>query len=115
MAERIKDTEDLQLEALFRSDPIEDDGFSVRVVSKVRHRMWIRRLSMPIAVGIGALISAKPLMQIATAVPGLVTSIFGNSINLESLPTADLPQLSTLLFGTALAMLMLLASRLLEE
>jgi hypothetical protein len=115
MAERIKDTEDLQLEALFRSDPIEDDGFSKRIVSKVRHRMWVRRLSMPIAIAIGALISIKPLMQALAALPGLLTSIFGNSISLDSLPLGELPQLSTMLFGLALAMAMVLASRLLEE
>ena len=115
MAERIKDTEDLQLEALFRSGPVEDDGFSVRVVSKVRHRMWVRRLSMPVAIAIGALISAKPLIQIVGALPGLTTSIFGSSIKVDSLPFGDLPQLSTVLFGAALAMAMVLASRLLEE
>lgn len=115
MAERIKDSEDLRLEALFRSDPVPDGGFSARVVSRVRHRMWVRRLTLPVAVAIGALISAKPLMQVGSAVPGLVTSIFGSSISFDSLPVGDLPQLSTILFGAALAMAMVLASRLLEE
>ena len=115
MAERIKDPEDLQLEALFRSDPIEDDGFSTRVVSKMRHRMWVRRLTLPIAMSLGALISAKPLIQFASALPGLVTSVFGSSLSVDSLPLGDLPQMSTMIFGIALAMVMVLASRLLEE
>ena len=115
MAERIKDAKDRHLEALLRSAPIADEGFSVRVVSKVRHRMWVRRLSMPIAVAVGALIGAKPLMQIVGALPGLLTSIFGNAVSFDSLSVGDLPQLSTVLFGAALAMLMLLAGRLLEE
>ena len=80
------------------------------------HRMWIRRLSMPVAVGIGALISAKPLLQIAAALPGLVTQRFSAAQSTwMSLPIGDLPQLSTVLLGAALAMAMLLASRLLEE
>ena len=45
MAERLKDDADLKLDALFRSEPVQDDGFSVRVVSRVRRRMWVQRLS----------------------------------------------------------------------
>ena len=115
MAERIKDKEDLQLEALFRSDPVPDDGFSRRVVSKVRHRMWLRRLSMPVAIALGALISAEPLIEAVGALPGLLASIVGIAFDIDSLPLDKLPQTSTLLLGAALAMAVLLASRLLEE
>ena len=49
MAEHIKDDADRMLESMFASDPVPDDGFSVRVVRKVRRRIWVRRLTLPIA------------------------------------------------------------------
>ena len=115
MAERLKDKEDLKLESMFRSDPVPDDGFSVKVVSRVRHRMWIRRLSMPVAVALGLGVSAKPLFEIASVVPELVNSLFGFSLSLDQLPVGDIPQLSTMLFGATLLMAVMLASRILEE
>jgi hypothetical protein len=115
MAERRKDKEDLALEALFRSDPVADDGFSVRVVSSVRRRMWIRRLSMPVAMLVGGIISAGPILEVLNVLPGLLSSLFGASLSLDRLPVDSLPQATTMLFGGTLVMVMLLASRLLEE
>jgi len=115
MAERLKDKEDLKLELIFRSDTVPDDGFSVKVVSRVRRRIWIRRLSMPVAIALGAVVGAKPLLGFASAVPGLVNSLFGSSISIGQLPVYDIPRLSTLLFGATLLMAVLLASRILEE
>ena len=69
MAERLKDSEDLQLEALFSSEPVQDDGFSARIMFRVQRRMWVRRLSLPVAIAIGAVIAAKPLLQLAELVP----------------------------------------------
>jgi hypothetical protein len=115
MAERLKDKEDLKLESMFRSDPLPDAGFSVAVVSRVRRHMWIRRLSMPVAIGLGLLVSAKPLMGLASVVPGLVNSLFGNAISVDQLPVGNLPQLSTMLFGATLLMAVMLASKILEE
>ena len=115
MAERIKDKEDLKLDAMFRSEPVPDDGFSVRVMSRVRHHMWVRRLSLPVACTVGFAISAKPLLDIASVIPGLFDSVFGRSLSLDSLPLGSMPQLSTMLFGATLVMAMLLAGKLLEE
>lgn len=119
MAERLKDKEDLKLESMFRSDPVADDGFSVKVVSRVRRRIWIRRLSMPVAIGVGLIVSAKPMLQIAGIVPELANSLFGFSLSIDQLPVADIPgdipQLSTMLFGATLLMAVMLASKLLEE
>lgn len=115
MAERIKDKEDLKLEAIFRSDPVPDDGFSVEVVSRVRHRMWVRRLVLPVGIAIGAAISAKPLLQVVSIVPGLVNSLFGSSLSFEQLSLGNLPQLSTMMFGATLLMAVMLASKILEE
>ena len=115
MADRIKDKEDLALEALFRSDPVQDDGFTAKVMAQVRRTIWVRRLSMPIAVAIGAAISAKPLIQAVTVVPGLLNSIFGSSVGFDRLPVDSLPQLSTMLIGATLLMAVIMGSRILED
>ncbi len=115
MAERIKDKEDLKLDAMFRSGPLPDDGFSVKVMSRVRHRMWVQRLSLPVGIAVGALFGAKPLLQILNVVPGLVNSVFGSSLSFDSISMANVPQLSTVLIGATLVMAMFFASRILEE
>ncbi len=115
MAERIKDKEDLKLEAMFRSASVPDDGFSAKVVSRVRNRIWVQRLSLPVGIAVGVVIGAKPLLQIVSIIPGLINSVFGNSLNFDSVSIANVPQLSTVLFGAALMMAMFFASRILEE
>ena len=115
MAERIKDKEDRTLEALFRSDSVPDAGFSVRVMTRIRRRIWVRRLSLPIAITVGMAISAKPILQVASIVPALVNSLFGITFNLDRLPLADMPQLSTVLFGAGLLAVVFLGSKVLED
>ena len=115
MAERMKDKEDLKLESMFRSEPVPDNGFSANVLQRVRRRMWIRRLSLPLAISLGIAISAKPLLQIAGIASGLVESLFGRSISLDQIPVSSLPQASTVLVGVSLLMAVMLASRILEE
>ena len=72
MAERIKDEDDRLLEAMFASDPIADDGFSELVVRRIRRRMLLRRLSLPLAALIGGAIAFKPLLALA----GFVYQLF---------------------------------------
>lgn len=115
MAERIKDKEDLKLESMFRSDSVADDGFSVNIISRVKRQMWIRRLSMPVAIGVGISIAAKPLLQLAGIAPNLLNSVAGSLIGLDKISVGNIPQLSTMIFGAALAMAVLFASKLLEE
>ncbi len=62
MADAMKDAEDLMLEKLLASEPIADDGFSDRIVARVRRRLWFRRLTLPIAAAIGTSIAAKPVL-----------------------------------------------------
>ncbi len=114
MAERLKDSEDLKLEALFRSEPVLDDGFSVRIVSRVRRRMWIRRLSLPTAIAIGAIIAAKPLMQLANLVPKLVSIIPQSLASVFDLQLGGMFQGTTITLGIMLLAAMLMIGRMLD-
>ena len=111
----MKDKEDLKLESMFRSEPVADDGFSVSIISRVKRQMWIRRLSMPVAIGIGVTIAAKPLLQLAAIVPSLLNSVAGSLIGLDKISLGNMPQLSTMILGATLVMALLFASKLLEE
>jgi hypothetical protein len=115
MAEKLKDELDLSLESLFGSEPIHDDGFSVRIVSRVRRQMWVRRLSMPIALLAGAIIGAKPLMGLVGFVPKLLGSVPVERFVADNLPTIDAPQISTLIMGIALLGMVMIVGRMLEE
>lgn len=115
MAERLKDAEDRKLEEMFRAHPIADDGFTVRVVSRVRRQIWVRRLSLPVAIAVGALVGLKPLLQVAGAVPQLIGFIPVDMLKLDALPVGGLPQASTLLIGASIVMAITMAGRLLEE
>ena len=106
MAERLKDKEDKALEAMFRSEPVADDGFSVNVVSRVRRRLWVRRLSLPLAFTVGAIVSAKPLLQLVELIPRIVGIVPDSLLGLFDLQLSGLPQLSTIVLG-----IMLLAAR----
>lgn|SRR5690606_4311859 len=93
MVERMKDDDDRKLEALLRAPAIADDGFSERVVRRVRRRVWVRRWTLPIAAAIGALIAAKPLMDLLALLPLLADLV---PRQLEVLPLPLLEQLPAL-------------------
>jgi len=115
MAERLKDSEDLKLEALFRYEPVLDDGFSARIVSRVRRRMWVRRLSLPSAFVIGAIIAAKPLMQIAALVPKVVDIVPQDLASVFDLQLGGMLQGPTIILGIMLLAASLMIGRMLEE
>ncbi len=75
MAEKLRDAEDRMLESLFASEPIADDGFSQRVVRRIRRRIWIRRLALPVAMVVGGAIAIKPASQILVAASKLLTVV----------------------------------------
>ena len=115
MADRLKDAEDLKLESLFRFKPVQDDGFSVNVVSRVRRRIWVRRLALPVAITIGTLIAAKPLLQLAGAVPKLLMIVPDRLSGLNNLPLTSLPQNSTVIFGAMLLFAVMMIGKILED
>lgn len=112
MAERMKDSEDRMLESLFASDPVADDGFSVRVVGKIRRRIWVRRLTMPIATLIGAAVSFKPLAGLVTTLAGFAQLIPQDVIDLSH---QALPQLSYIVLGAMLLITCMVGLRVLED
>ncbi|MEX0708777.1 MAG: hypothetical protein WD078_12500 [Woeseia sp.] len=108
MAEHRMDDEDLRLHDMFRNDPIPDNGFSERVVRRVRRRLWMRRLLVPVATAAGGLVAVGPASQLLSwllaqlgslaAAPALI------SLNIESLAP-----------GMLLLASILIAVRLIEE
>ena len=112
MADRLKDSEDAALEALFKSEPIADDGFSARVVARVRRRIWVRRLALPTAVAAGAAIAGPAVLDVASVMTDLVGLIpFG----WLAPPTDLLPQASVTLIVGAAAVAALFAIPALED
>jgi hypothetical protein len=75
MAEKLKDAEDRLLESMFAAEPIADDGFSKRVVSRIHRRIWLRRLALPVAMVIGGAIAIKPASELVIAVSKLLTVV----------------------------------------
>ena len=112
MAERIKDEKDLMLESMFASEPIADNGFSVRVVRKVRRRIWLRRLTLPVASLIGALIAFKPLTQLVTLIAGLVQVIPQDVLDASSIVV---PQLPMLVLGAMLLATCMIGLRMIDD
>ena len=112
MVDRLKDNEDKLLESLFRSDPVLDNGFSLKVVSEIKRRIWIRRLTLPAAFVVGAAIAVKPLSQLAVTFSKLLTLI---PTDVGSLSLGNFPQISTVILGGLLLAAMMMISRMLEE
>ena len=112
MAERKKDEDDRLLESMFASESIADDGFSNRVVTQVRRRIWLRRLALPVATVVGALVSFKPLAGLVKMLSGFVALV---PQDILSLPTDVVPQFSLLLLGAALLAACMVGLRVLED
>ncbi len=110
MAERIKDEQDRLLESMFASAPVADDGFTRRVVRKVRRKLLLRRLTLPVAALIGAIIAFKPVsgllgvvLQVAEQLPDEFVAAA-----LASLPTLQLVVTGGLILFAAILTLSML-------
>jgi hypothetical protein len=112
MAEKLKDAEDQMLESMFQSELIADDGFSKRVVTRIRRRLWLRRLTLPIAMLVGGSIAIKPISQLSVAVSKLLTVI---PMELLETPIAWIPQLQYVVLGAMLLVAGMLGVRMLED
>ena len=112
MAEKTQDAEDRLLETMFQADAISDDGFSNRVLRRIRRQMWVRRLALPIAMVIGAAIAVKPAAQLLSIGSQVLDSVGAESLLPQSALTAQLP--TVIVGGLALALVMA-TFRLFEE
>jgi hypothetical protein len=112
MAERIKDEKDRLLESMFASEPIADNGFSVKIVRKVRRRIWLRRLMLPSVTLIGALVAFKPLTQLVMVMAGLVQVIPQDVLDASAFV---IPQLPMLVLGAMLLATCMVGLRMLED
>ena len=112
MAEKFKDAEDRLLDTLFASESIDDDGFSDRIVSRIRRQMWIRRLTLPVAILVGGAIALKPATQVLNVGAKLLEAM---PQEILAMPEVTLPQLPIILLGVTLLAIGALTARMLEE
>ena len=112
MAERIKDEQDRLLESMFASDPIADAGFSANIVGRIRRRIWLRRLILPVAVLIGAVVAFKPMASLAELVFKLLQLMPDELVNSA---TAHLPTLQVVATGGLLLVAAVISLSMLED
>jgi hypothetical protein len=110
MAEKLKDAEDRLLESMFHSQAIADDGFSRRIVTRIRRRLWVQRLALPIALVIGGAIALKPAMQLMLLMPKLLAIVPQGVLNV---PASWLPQVEASAFGASFPQIVVLGAMLL--
>lgn len=110
MAEKLKDAEDRLLESMFQSAPIADDGFSRHVVARIRRRLWLRRLALPVAMLIGGAFAIKPATQLVAAASKLLTVVPQGMLDV---PTTWIPQMQSVAFGASMLETVVLAALLL--
>ena len=112
MVNRLKDSEDRLLESLFGSEPVLDNGFSTRVLTRLNRRLWVRRLALPIALLIGTAIAVKPLSQLVMTFSKLLTLI---PVDVGGMSMDFVPQTTTVILGGLVLVAMMTVTKLLEE
>ena len=110
MAERMKDEQDRLLESMFELAPIADDGFSEQIVRRVRRKLWVRRITLPVAVVLGLVVASRPMAALVSGVYELLLSMPGDLVpSLEgSLPSLQLIVTGALVLGVAMLSLSML-------
>lgn len=96
MAEKISDAEDRLLESMFRSESLADGGFSKKVVARIRRRLWISRLSLPVAAVLGGVMAFEPVVELARAMPTLMNLI---PSEVFAMPQQFMPQVEFIVLG----------------
>jgi hypothetical protein len=110
MAEKLKDAEDRLLESMFRSEPIADDGFSRRVLTQIRRRLWVRRLALPVAIVIGGAFAIKPATQLVAAAAKLLAVVPQEMVETS---TSWIPEMQNVALGASLVQSVVLGAMLL--
>ena len=96
MADKTSDAVDRLLASAFEAAPIADDGFSDRIVSTIRRRIWINRLALPVAIVVGMAFALKPALQLVDALLPLLNVM---PVELASVPMQFLPQIQLVVLG----------------
>jgi hypothetical protein len=96
MADKTSDAVDRLLASAFAAEPIADDGFSEGIVWKLRRRIWVNRLALPVAVLVGAAFALKPALQIVNGLLPLLNTV---PVELASAPMQFLPQMQLIVLG----------------
>ena len=112
MAERIKDEQDRLLETMFASSPIADDGFSALVIRRIRRKMLLRSLSLPIAALIGGAIAFKPILALAGFAQQLLQQLPDEFV---AGATESLPALQFVVTGGLLLLVAVMALSMIED
>ena len=112
MADKMADAEDRWLESVFHSDPIPDDGFSKQIVARIRRRVWINRLALPVAGLIGAAFAIKPATQLVMALLPLLNVM---PVDMVNSPLRYMPQVQTVVLGGMAFFAVILLYRMVEE
>ena len=112
MAEKMKDAEDRFIESMFDSAPVADDGFSDRVVARIKRKLLLRRVTLPVAALIGASIAFKPAASLLTAAYRI---LLGMPNDLVTSATSNLPSLQLIVSGALILLVTLLSLSMLED
>ena len=112
MAERMKDEQDRLLESMFESTPIADNGFSSKIVSRIRRKLWMRRITLPAAVLLGGVIAYQPLVALLKGTYQLFVSLPGDLVPSLS---DSLPSMQLIVTGALILAVTLISLNMLED
>jgi hypothetical protein len=112
MAERIKDNDDRLLETMFASERIADDGFSKAVVRRIRRKLLVRKLSLPIAALVGGIIAFKPMSALLDIVSQLSLQL---PQQLAASAMASLPAVQFIVTGGLVTLVAVMTLSMLED
>lgn len=112
MADRIKDDVDRMLETMFASAPIADDGFSKLVVRRIKRKLLLRRLLLPVAVLIGGLIAFKPVSTLLGVASQLLPQLPEEFVTVA---VASLPALQFIVTGALIMLVAVMSLGMLED
>ena len=118
MVDRMKDDEDLAFEAMFADKPIADDGFSERVLARIRRRLWLRRLAVPLAAAVGLAVAFRPGLDLLRALGGLIPQLPVERVStggFTDMAAGLVPQASTFVVVAIVALALLVLLPALED
>ncbi|HEX5788025.1 MAG TPA: hypothetical protein VFY03_07580 [Woeseiaceae bacterium] len=112
MADYSRDADDRWLDALFAAPPVADDGFSERIVRRIRRRQQVRRLCLVVATVIGGATAWQPAMAFTRFAVSLLQELPGD---LFGTVAEAVPSTAMLVGGGVLFLVTAFAFRLLED